>query len=288
MLMRIRPLQQHEDRTALERLWKGSLGDGWPVLPRGLDMLRQGMVAERNGRLIGVAARSGHCLQILMVQPSERRRGVGRALFDESARAARAEGHDRLTLGSGGENYIWPGVPVDAADAIAFFECLGYRWKYEAIDLVSQLSDWNAPKQAIAIAEAAPVALERVRHSTEAEQVVRFERQHFPDCTRHFEAGEGILAARHARAVVGALLYSTSGSPFEPALRSPCGSIGCVGVHPNHQGQGIATAMVLEATQVVRDSGAASCHIGWAWQTGLYERVGYIPWRRYLISTDNG
>jgi hypothetical protein len=41
--------------------------------------------------------------------------------------------------------------------------------------------------------------------------------------------------------------------------------------------------MVAHATGVLRERGARLCHIGWVVRVGFYQRVGYIPWRRYSM-----
>jgi len=283
----IRPFEPTRDRREVERLWSASLPASWPILPQGLDMLNGGWLAEHDGRAIGLAARSGPALQLLVVSPRWRRKGIGSELFNVAQEDARSEGFDVLLLGSGGEAYIWPGIPADAEEAIAFFERLGYRWAYTAIDLVLDLRRWKPKDSTIAAARQAPVVVAPARLGAELSEVIAFERQRFPRWVRHFERGEGVLVARRGASVLGALLYSPSASIYEPAVASPCGSIGCVGVDPTEQRQGIATAMVLAATQIVRAERAVCCHIGWAWRTGLYERVGYRPWRTYLMSTVN-
>ena len=45
--VRLRALDPRRDRRLLERLWDAALGPGWPVLPGGLDIVRDGLVAER-------------------------------------------------------------------------------------------------------------------------------------------------------------------------------------------------------------------------------------------------
>lgn len=286
-VLRIRPFEPIRDRREVERLWRASFPALWPVLPQGLDMLNGGRLAEHEARAIGLAARSGPALQLLMACPGWRRKGIGSELFNAAQKEAQSEGFDRLSLGSGGEDYIWPGIPSDAVDAIAFFELLGYRWGYIATDLVLDLPQWKPNAITIVTAQQARVAVAPARSGAELAEVIAFEQRRFPRWVRYFERGEGILVARRGTSVLGTLLYSTSACIYEPALASPCGSIGCVGVDPDAESQGIATAMVLAATRIVRADGAACCHIGWTWRTGLYEQVEYRPWRTYLMSTVN-
>lgn len=281
---RLRPFEPPADQRFLASLWAETVNAAWPVLPTSIEDLREGLVAEVASAIVGVAARSGQALQFLVVSPAWRRRGIGSELLLHMREQARQEGHRILGLGSGGEKYVWPGVPTDCADAGAFFEHHSYSWSYEAIDLTTSMRSWLPPKAAAAAAEGTRVAISNPGEAMS--EVLEFEAAHFPNWVRPFAqpAGE-IVSARDVETgrLVGTLLWSATGSPYSPLLETPCGWIGCVGTEPTARGKGVATAMVLAATRNVRAAGAASCHIGWAWQTGLYERCGYSPWRRYLM-----
>lgn len=60
-------------------------------------------------------------------------------------------------------------------------------------------------------------------------------------------------------------------------------TIGCVGVAAEHQGAGIGTAMVARASEVLRDRGVGTCHIGWTTRAGFYGWLGYRHWRSYAM-----
>ena len=54
--LRLRALDRGRDRPLLERLWDVALGPVWPLLPGGLDLVRDGIVAEgRGGGRVGRA-----------------------------------------------------------------------------------------------------------------------------------------------------------------------------------------------------------------------------------------
>ena len=86
-----------------------------------------------------------------------------------------------------------------------------------------------------------------------------------------FERHRDPAAARGARTV------------FVPMLGTAAGAIGCVGVAPHRQGEGIGTALVVRASEVLRDAGTRNCHIGWTVRESFYRRAGYRPWRRYAM-----
>jgi predicted N-acetyltransferase YhbS len=70
---------------------------------------------------------------------------------------------------------------------------------------------------------------------------------------------------------------------FAPLLGPAAGTIGCVGVAPPWQGQGIGTALVAHASRLLGHAGVRTCHIGWTTRESFYRRVGYQPWRRYAM-----
>jgi predicted N-acetyltransferase YhbS len=70
---------------------------------------------------------------------------------------------------------------------------------------------------------------------------------------------------------------------FTPMLGPAAGTISCVGVAPPLHGQGIGTALVVRASQILSQAGVRACHIGWTTRESFYRRAGYQPWRRYAM-----
>jgi len=189
--MTLRALDPIGDRPWLEALWEAALGGSWPLLPAGLDIIRAGVVAEERGVAVGaVAVDPAGSIPLLLVDPAHQRRGVGTSLLAAALHRLGALGVQTVALGSGGEDYIWPGVPDDLPAAAPFFTARGWRWDQPVIDLV-------------------------------ADQV---------------------------------------------------------------QGRGVGSAMVALASELLRRSGTRACHIGWTVRQDFYVRVGYAPWRRYLMA----
>jgi GNAT superfamily N-acetyltransferase len=96
-----------------------------------------------------------------------------------------------------------------------------------------------------------------------------------------------VLGARdRAGALVGALLFR--GPPgatiYTPLLGADAGTIGCVGVAAAARGAGVGSAMVVRASELLRDAGARACHIGWTQRERFYARAGYARWRRYRMA----
>ena len=83
-----------------------------------------------------------------------------------------------------------------------------------------------------------------------------FEAATFPGWTRWFSAAspEDVMLARdRSGAIAGIPLGHGPGA----------GAIGCVGVAPSRQGEGIGTGLVVRASEVLWGAGTRNCHIGW-------------------------
>jgi ribosomal protein S18 acetylase RimI-like enzyme len=286
--MTLRPLDPAGDRPWLEALWAAALGGSWPPLPAGLDLIRAGVVAEERGAAVGmVAVDPAGSIPLLLVDPARRRRGVGTRLLDAALRHLGAAGAPTVALGSGGEEYIWPGVPDDLPAAVAFFAARGWRWDDRVIDLVRDLRDYQPPPGAYQRASRAGVSLE-VAGERDLEAVLAFEAATFPTWLRWFQRRDSsVLVARDGDGrVVGTLLFRgpDEGLLFAPMLGPASGTIGCVGVADQLQGRGVGSAMVARASELLRLAGTRACHIGWVVRRDFYVRVGYTPWRAYLMS----
>jgi len=286
--MTLRALDPIGDRPWLEALWEAALGGSWPLLPAGLDIIRAGVVAEERGVAVGaVAVDPAGSIPLLLVDPAHQRRGVGTSLLAAALHRLGALGVQTVALGSGGEDYIWPGVPDDLPAAAPFFTARGWRWDQPVIDLVADLRDYRPPAGAYQRARNAGVSLE-VAGEQELEAVLAFEAATFPTWLRWFERRDSsVLVARDGEGrVVGSLLFRGPDEAFllAPLLGPRTGTIGCVGVADQVQGRGVGSAMVALASELLRRSGTRACHIGWTVRQDFYVRVGYAPWRRYLMA----
>ena len=286
--LRLRALDPERDRALLERLWAAALGPVWPVLPGALELLQGGLVAERVETEVGVVALdSAGSIPLLLVDPAYRRRGVGTRLLEAGMARLGELGVTTVGLGSGGDDYIWPGVPDDLPGAAGFFEARGWRFDHTVLDLVADLRGYRVPAGVGERAGRAGVSIE-VMTEPERAEVLAFEAATFPDWVTWFERlDSSVLVARdRAGAVAGTLLFR--GPPratiYEPLLGTEAGTIGCVGVAPPAQGAGVGSAMVARASELLRDEGTRACHIGWTRRERFYGRLGYAPWRRYHMA----
>jgi beta-N-acetylhexosaminidase len=313
--VRLRALDPGRDRPLLERLWAAALGSVWPLLPGALDIVRDGVVAEaRSGGNPGGAGNPGAAglpgghpagansadrglgviaidpagsIPLLLVDPSSQRQGIGTRLLEAGMARLAELGVANVGLGSGGDDYIWPGVPGDLPGAVRFFEARGWGFDDTVIDLVADLGGYRAPAGVGERAGRAGVAVE-VMAEPERAEVMAFEVATFPDWVVWFERlDSSVLVARErAGTVVGTLLFRgpLAATIYEPMLGPEAGTIGCVGVATEAQGAGVGSAMVARASELLRDAGTRACHIGWTRRERFYTRLGYTPWRRYHMA----
>ena len=316
---RIRPLDPERDRPLLERRWEAALGSVWPLTPGALDLVKEGLVAERGdggnhsesgpgetdraghglaavaadpvdraGRGVGVVAVDpAGSIPLLVVDPAYQRRGVGTRLLEAGMARLGRLGATTVALGSGGSDYIWPGVPDDLPGAVGFFRARGWGFDHTVIDLVADLRGYDAPAGVGDRAGRAGVSIQ-VMKAPERAEVMAFEAATFPDWVGWFERlDSSVLVARdRAGAVAGTLLFRgpLGATIYEPLLGPDAGTIGCVGVAAPARGAGVGSVMVARASELLRDAGTRACHIGWTRRERFYTRVGYSPWRRYHMA----
>ena len=148
-MIRIRPYRHDEAQAGLLEVWQACCGKDWPMT---LDWLRavalegtaqaEHVLAEADGQAVGFALARVNAdqpqrgaLLALGVRPDYRRQGVGRRLHDTALERLRARGARQVQLGAGAQKYFWPGVPVQPAEAWAFFQALGWPEVERSFDL---------------------------------------------------------------------------------------------------------------------------------------------------------
>jgi len=125
-------------------------------------------------------------------------------------------------------------------------------------------------------------------HRPSARLLRAFEAAAFPSWARWFAAArpEHVLLARtQSGSIAGTLLLEGPGadSVFTPMLGPAAATISSGGVAPSLHGQGIGTALVVRASQILSQADVRACHIGWTTRESFYRRAGYQPWRRYAM-----
>ena len=84
-------------------------------------------------------------IPLLLVDPAVQRQGVGTRLLEAGLERLGQLGATTVGLGSGGDDYIWPGVPDDLPAAAGFFAARGWRFDHTVTDLTADLRGYAAP-----------------------------------------------------------------------------------------------------------------------------------------------
>ena len=288
MSWQIRPFAPAADRECVERLWLAAMPPAWPLLTAGVAQLSAGLVAEAGSDPVGfVAVDMAGSIPLILVAPAYQRRGIGSILLAAALDHMLAAGVTSVTAASGGHSYIWPGVPSDLPGAVRFFTTRGWQHTHDTLDLVTDLTRYRRPPGACECATSKGITITQPDNTGHTD-VLAFEAAVFPSWSRWFNASSppDVLFARDSTGnITGTLLLHGPGAKtvFAPMLGTAAGVIGCVGVAPHRQGEGIGTALVVRASEVLRDAGTRNCHIGWTVRESFYRRAGYQPWRRYAM-----
>lgn len=276
------------DRAALLDLWELTLGAKWPVHADALLAATPlGFVFETADRLVGaIAFDETGAVSYVIVDPSWRRQGVGRALH-EAAVARLAPGAAPWRLG--GPSSIWPGVPKNLPDAEPFFTCLGWTLGATVVDMTRPTRGFTIDPEWSARAAARGVRFAFAR-GEDANEVIDYESREHGVWVPYFRArfpsepGSVLLARDRADRIVGALLIDLPPAHrgrWSRILGEDMAEIGCVGVAAGVNGQGIGTALVAEATAIVQRAGAPTAYLAWTSRIAFYGRLGYRVWREY-------
>ncbi len=285
------------DRQGLSRLWHRSLGGRWPLdVDDLLKVLASSasrhatLVATEDDRTIGFVAaglrdKEGR-VQVLLVDPEARRRGVATRLHDESLGILRAAGATRARVG----NALWPGIPFTGRDALAFFIRRGWKVGEETFDLTAHLGDVSGhvspPDDVEIVTASAPGAGEQL-HDFQQRVFLRWA----DDYRRAAEAGDlqDIVVARSTSGrVIGSVLVHGPGSSrrenkrvWRKLLGDDMCVLGEVGVAPESRRRGIGLALVSQASRWLSQRGGGSCLIHWTGLVNWYGRLGYRVWAEY-------
>jgi mycothiol synthase len=137
------PEDAAEAADIVRRLRDSTGTDGWAPAPRRL----AGFIAVAAGeRIIGVVlgsmshrdASTGH-VDLVAVDPAERRRGVGRALMARIEEALAGLGADDMVLAGNAPYYAWPGIDVRYTPAVCAAMALGFEPDQPAWNMTADL-----------------------------------------------------------------------------------------------------------------------------------------------------
>jgi GNAT superfamily N-acetyltransferase len=221
-------------------------------------------------------------VQLLVVHPSCRRRGIARSLLEAAHdRAARA-GASLMQVGGAAPSYLFTGVDSRWTEALCCFEALGYRRTGVELDLACPTR--GSTRQLAP----AGVTLGPVSSDADLAALLEWSNSHWPSWTAEFrragEAGTVVMARLdppadgHALAAVTGHTsgdYASVGGRVVAAAAHSVGRTGVVGpvaVEPGQQGRGIGAALMAVVLRELSVAGLATAEIAWVSSVRFYVR----------------
>jgi GNAT superfamily N-acetyltransferase len=234
---------------------------------------------------------------LVLVDPAQQRRRIGRALQDRALDVLRERGVRSVQLGSGGFAYFWAGVPANLPGAWAFFEACGWRDEERTFDLVADLEEYTTPSGVYERPGSAGVRIHEAT-SADAPGIRAFAAGCFPHWLRYYEQvldqGEygDIVLAKDADGVTAGISYAMdfrteagrNDFVWQSLLGRAVGGVGPLGVAESMRGRGIGLALAARVTEMLRVRGLATSFVGYTWLVDWYGKLGYRVWREYRIS----
>lgn len=210
-----------------------------------------GLAIRRHGDLT-----TAH-VQVLAVDPSVRRRGIGRALLAAAEDVARGHGAAIVQFGAAAPFYLFTGVDSRWTDALCFAERSGYTISGVELDL-------SCPTRPAPVEAPEGVTVDAVRSAADVEDLRAFAARCYPqwgpELLRGAEAGTAVVARGPDGGTVGGAAHSVN----------RLGVIGPMGVDPDHHGGGVGTAMVHALLGDLAVAGLERAEIAWVSTVRFY------------------
>lgn len=313
----LRPYEPAAARDVLA-LWARAIGDRYPLREEVLRDAIEGNPGHRpedaavlweGRRAVGfgyltvlrdagpeMAGRRGRAwLEAVVVDPGRRREGLGRRIVASLAGVAAEAGAGELESGSG-FFYLWPGLPVDLADAAPFAKALGFAATGRSWDLRGDVAglDDRAAQTLVADAGLRFVSAAASDRATLLGFLLdEFGSEWWHDIGWFFDRGgdpgDIVLLRDPADAIAGfARLHTPASRPIGPPMfwldrRSPrAGGLGPIGVAAALRGRGLGLALLTLGLGRLRDGGLHDVVIDFTDLLDFYGRVGFRPWMEFV------
>lgn len=216
---------------------------------------------DGSGFVAGVVRGQTAHVQLLAVDPSRHRQGIGTALvgaFESWAFDASGPAVTAVVVGAGAPFYLFAGVDVRATAALCLFEALGYRARGAELNL-SFASRFRAPTPA-------GVEVRRVLEEDDVRRTISFVGAHWPNWVAETERG-----IEH-----GACHVALSGDDviaFGCHSVNRLGWLGPIGTDPTRRAAGVGTTLLSVIAKDVMAAGIDTVEVSWIGPIGFYAKA---------------
>ena len=201
-------------------------------------------------------------LQLLVVHPARRRRGLARRLVRAAEDWAVADGAERLAVDGSTAFTLYRGVDTRWTEALCLFDALGYERRSITVELTCPTM------QRTRRTHPAGTSVQHVESDAELDQLMRFVEETVPqraeEFTRAGESGTALMAVdAHPERLLGALAHSVS----------RVGVIGSLHVAEGDRDRGVGAALLLAALADLSTAGLRTAEIDDDRALGFHVRV---------------
>lgn len=293
-------LSDQKDKDLIYQLWKSVLDGIWPVEKPNFDEVvfnqnSNNFIIKDGPKIIGHLSvqMNGETAAIvsILVEKIHQRKGAGTKLINVATEELKQYGIKRISLGSGGYSYFWPGVPKNLGSAIKFFEKLGWQYSETSVDMTIKLKEYETPSRVIERTNNLGITFELAKNG-QIKDILDFEKKNFPDWYKYFSSTvdknelDDILIAKSSQGkIFGSVLIDRDKKVWNRLLGNKVGALGALGVSEDARGQGVGLALAAKGTEILKAGGVDVCYLGWTWLIDWYGKLGYKVWCEYQMST---
>jgi ribosomal protein S18 acetylase RimI-like enzyme len=263
----------------------------WPLDEKRFNAIgaRNTILALRQNEPVGCAlvdvSDSNGYIQLLVVAPEYKGKGIGSLLLASAEEQLSSYGVQRILPG-GGTGYLWQGVPEDVA---GWFLNQGYTDNELSIDMTMQLGDYVYPAW---VENKSPAGL-TLRYALLTDATGLYAALQDDDdgdlrgwlgyYTNKMQSQQYdyILLALIEGKIVGFVILLEGDMTWQRCFDGRTGGFGCLGVSNSYRGKGIGRVLASKATLILKQRGLDTSYVGWTWLEDWYGALGYRTWKRF-------